>query len=264
MSERVLGTVPISVGTALALEALQQAPMQSYHCFLINIRTIVRNARQAYEMDKLPTSNELFQACKDDIVKLAEFIVGLNLKTNLDLKFYYPSYKGLKGEFPLASLKDESKGTEKQQAIFKLDAKVIDLLLEEFGKLVTRVNTRIPDFAGQALILTHHPVDLVMTSSYVRLNLLESHTGTIKKYPQFYTKLTGSSKLTNIPLNKLTIQIFGDNSTNFYSQPMKVKNEVIQLADAVKWSTASTPSFVERSIRSLSSSPEKEILIKMI
>lgn len=264
MTERTLGTLPISVGTALAIEQLPVANMFKYHSFLINLRTIIRNARQAYEGEELPKEKELFEACRMDIIGIAEAIIAMKLKTVLELKIYYPTYRGLAAMFPMAKLKDETQGTEKQRAVAALDKKVAERLLEEFGKNITKVNCRIPDFIGQSLILSHHPVDLVTTDGYTRLNLVESHTGLIKTYSLFYTKLTGSDKLTNIPLNKLTIQIFGDNSTNFYSQGIKVKNEIKQLADAVKWSTASTPSLVARSIRSLGHSPEKEILLKMI
>lgn len=261
--ERTKGTVPVSVGTALALEALPSAPMHRYHSFLINLRTIVRNARQAYDQ-YVPTSSELYQAAKEDIIGLAEFISEMKLKTDLDIKFYYPSYKGLPSLFPLAKLKGMGKEGTKDRELAVLDKTVIDKLLPEFGKNINQVNCVIPEFAGQALILTNHPVDLVTTNSYARLNLLESHTGAIKNYTLFYTKLTGSEKLTNIPMNKLTIQIFGDNSINFYSQSIGVKNEVKQLADVAHWSTASTPQMVARSIRSLDNIPEKAILLKMI
>lgn len=262
--ERTKGTLPISVGTALALEVLTQTPMHKYHSFLINLRTIVRNARQAYD-SYTPTVKELYEASKEDIVGLAEFIVSLKLKTDLELKFYYPSYTNLPTIFPLAKLKNvELTGNPNQKAIAKLDDEVIKKLLVDFGNNITKVNSIIPRFAGQGLIITHHPVDLVTTDAYARLNLLESHTGTIKNYTLFYTKLTGSDTMTNIPFNKLTIQIFGDKSINFYSQSTAVKNEVRQLADTAHWSSASPPSMVQRSIRSLKNTPEKAILLKMI
>lgn len=264
MNERTKGTIPVSVGTALALEGLPDKPIYRFHSFLINLRTIVRNARQAYD-DYIPTTAELVQACKEDIVGLAEFIISMKLKTDLDIKFYYPSYKGLSILFPLAKIKNvEKDGTDKQKAIAKLEKETIDKLMPEFDKYIEKVNCVVPKFAGEAIILTHHPVDLVTTKSYPRLYLLESHTGAIKNYTLFYTKLTGSDKLTNIPMSKLTIQVFGDNSVNFYSQSMGVKNELKQLADHAHWSTASTPAMVARSIRSLSNSPEKEILLKML
>jgi len=264
MIERTKGTIPISVGTALAFEVLPNAPMYRFSALLINLRTIVRNARQAYDQET-PNANELFQACKEDLVGLAEFIVSLKLKTDLELKIYYPSYQSLPRLFPLAKLKNvEKDGTDKQKSIALLEKTVIDRLLKEFGNAITQVNSIIPNFPGQALIITHHAVDLVTTDSYTRLNLLESHTGSIKNYTLFYTKLTGSDKLTNIPLSKLTIQIFGDNSTNFYAHSIAVKNEIKQLAEVAHWSTASTPNLVARSIRSLNNSPEKDILLKMI
>jgi len=173
-TERTKGTLPISVGTALAIEALSGKPIYKYSTFLINLRTIVRNARQAYDQ-YTPTVNELTQACKEDIIGIAEGIIALKLVSPLDIKFYYPSYKNLPKLFPLAKLKDVTKqGTDKQKEIANLEEKVIDKLLPEFGKAISQVNSVIPEFAGRGLILTGHPVDLVTTKSYARLFLLES------------------------------------------------------------------------------------------
>lgn len=264
MVQRTKATVPISVGTGLALEVLPGTAMHKYHSFLINVRTIIRNARQAFEGDTLPKENELFEAVKEDIVQTAEFIVALKLRTTLVLKFYYPTYKGLVREFPMAKIKDplQTKGKQLEEAI--LDDRVGKRVLAEFGELIVKTDYTIPRFDGQALIMTNHPVDLVTTDSYARLNLIDSHTGNIKNYTLFYTKLTGSKELTNIPMNKLTIQVFGDTSTDFYSQSIGLKNTLKRLAETSRWSTASTPSLVARSIRSLENSPEKDILLKMI
>lgn len=269
MNNRVLGTVPISVGTALAIEALQNAPMQRYQTFLINVRTVIRNAREAYE--ELPTENDLYEATKQDILGIAQALAGMNLKTILDLKFYYPSYSSLPRLFPLAKLKETDPNKmngpreQKNKERTLLDNAVAKKILNEFDKLISRVDSSIPQFGGDGLIITHHPVDLVTTESYHRLHLLESHTGTIKNYTSFNTKLTGGSEMPNMPMNKLTIQIFGDKAVNFLSQTIGIKNEIKQLADSVPWSSASTHSFVSMSIRKLpSSSPERPILLKMI
>lgn len=266
---RTLGTVPISVGTAVAIEALQNTPMHRYQTFLMNIRTLVRNAREAYE--ELPSEKELTRAVKEDILGIVEFIAALKLRTVLDLKIYYPSYNSLERTFPLATLKemDPDKllkpAEQKRKTAIQLDNKVIEATLDEFDKFITRVDCILPQFGGEGLIITHHPVDLVTTESYTRLHLLESHTGTIKGYASFNTKLTGGKELTNMPLNKLTIQIFGDNAVNFYSQSSAVKNEVKALASSVPWSSASTVGFVASSIRKLpGNNPAKPILLKMI
>lgn len=269
MNNRTLGTLPISVGTAMAIEALQAAPMHRYQTFLINIRTLVRNAREAFE--ELPKENDLFEATKEDMLGIANAINSLNLKTLLDLKFYLPSYKALPKMFPDAKLKEQDPklmtGPREENRRIRtiLDNAVQDRILKEFGKLVIQVDSAIPQFAGNGLIITHHPVDLVTTESYHRLNLLESHTGTIKNYTLFNTKLTNGSDMPNMPLNKLTIQIFGDKAVNFLSHSTGVKNEIKQLANSSSWSSASTPSFVASSIRRIpSTNPERSILLKMI
>lgn len=264
MVERTKGTLPISVGTALAMEVLPGTNMRKYGALLINLRTVIRNARQAYD-DYVPNVRELTQAVKEDIVGIAESIVAMKIKTVLELKFYYPSYLSLPKIFPMAKIKDVTKdGNDNQKALAELEKQVALGIMKDFGEGIIKVDSRIPQFTHEALIITHHPVDLATTDSYARLNLLESHTGAIKNYTLFYTKLTGSEKFTNIPFNKMTLQIFGDKSTNFYSQSLGVKNEVKLLADTARWSTASTPSMVQRSIRSLNNSPEKQILLKMI
>lgn len=269
MNNRVLGTVPISVGTAIAIEGLQNTSLQRYQTFLINIRTVIRNAREAFE--EFPTEDDLFEATKEDILGIARALADMKLKTILDLKFYYPSYSSLPRLFPLAKLKEtdpkKMTGPREQKAKERtiLDNAVIKRILEEFDKLIARVDSSIPQFGGDGLIITHHPVDLVTTESYHRLHLLESHTGSIKNYTSFNTKLTNGSEMPNMPLNKLTIQIFGDKAVNFLSQAIGVKNEIKQLANSVPWSSASTHSFVAMSIRKLpSESPEKAILLKMI
>lgn len=264
MVERTKGTIPISIGTALAIEVLPNTKMFKYSAILFNLRTIIRNALQAYDK-YVPTEKELLQACKEDIVGIAEAIVALKLRTVLELKIYYPTYKSLPRLFPMALLKNPLKdGKDEQKKLAQLQVNVAEGLMKEFGKAISDVDCTIPEFAGDALIMTNHPVDLALAKSFVRLNLLESHTGTIKNYTLFYTKLTGSDKFSNIPFNKLTIQVFGDKSTNFYTMGIGIKNEIKRLADTARWSTASTPSMVTRSIRSLDNSPEKEILLKMI
>lgn len=269
INARTLGTIPLSVGTAEPFEKLQNTPMHRYQCLLMNIRTLVRNAREAFE--KLPSENELFEAVKDDITGLANYIVGLKLKTILDLKFYYPSYNSLPRLFPLAKLKEmdprklDKPNEQKRKEEIILDNAVIKRIIKEFEKFIIQVDSTIPQFPGDGLIITHHPVDLVTTDSYHRLHLLESHTGAIKGYHLFHTKLTGGKEMPNMPLNKLTIQIFGDNATNFFSQNQAVKKEVKELANSVPWSSASTVSFVANSIRRMpTSSPERAILLKMI
>lgn len=263
MAVRKLSSLPISVGTGLAIESLVQTPLAKYSSFLINVKTLIRNAAEAYEDGYQPTVTEVLDAVSEDMSGIAEALAALKLTTHLDLIYYYPSYVGLRSMFPLADLKVPK--SDKQKAERKLADSVGEKLLNKFEKVITKNNVFLPEFKGEAIIITNHPVDLAVSKSYTRLHLLESHTGMLKSFHDFYTKLTGGSKLGNIPLNKLTIQIFGDDATDFYAiRSLKVKNEIKRLADEAHWSSASTPSFVYSSVRSLKNSPDKAILLKMI
>lgn len=266
--DRTLSSLPISVGTGLAIESLVQTNLSKYSSILFNIRTIFRNALSAYIYDeKLPSIDSVAHAMEEDMIGIAEALNGVRYTTHLDLIFYQPSYKGIKSMFPLAKLKivGESKTTKLQYEIEELRKKVTNRIIDRFEKIIIKNDVRMPDFNGNGLVMTHHPVDLATTMAYSRLKLIESHTGVIKPYSEFYTKLTNGSELMNIPLNKLTIQVFGDRATNFYSLPTKIKEEVKKLADEANWSSASTPSFCTRTIKGMSKgSPDREILLKLI
>lgn len=263
---RTLATLPLSVGTGLAIEALVQTPLFKYTSFLINVKTIIRNAYDAFEKEEgeVLTNDMIFEACKEDIIGIAQVIIKQNLKTRLNMIFYYPSYNGLEAMFPFAKIKNLAIGTQKQQHYYRMEKEVGKRLTDFFSDVIVKNNVLLPSFEGDAIVITHHPVDLATSNSYTRLNLLESHTGTLKRYSEFYTKLTNGKNLFNIPLNKISIQIFGDEGTDFYSMKTTIKNEIKKLAQDAKWTSASTPSFVYRTIRSLPPSPDKEVLLKLI
>ena len=267
MAIRTLSTLPISVGTGLAIEMLTKEFLFKYDSFLINIRTLVRNAHEAYDESKgeIPNVDEVVEAVKEDIINIAQTINDLKLRSSFNIYYYYPSYSGLKSMFPLAKIKDyDSMKPSKQKTNYDFREKVLGKVYKLFDKIITKNNVVMPEFNGEGIVLTHYPVDLATSPSYTRLSLLESHTGTIKRFNEFYTKLTNGKELEGIPLNKLTIQVFGDNSEQFYAMPFKIKNIIKELSVSSKWTSSSTPSFVSRSIRSLQPSPDKEVLMKMI
>lgn len=265
---RTLSSLPISVGTGLAIESLVQSPLARYSSFLLNLRTLFRNALGSFDNDEgeTPSTEEVIEAVSDDMKGIAEALTSTNLSAHLSLIFYQPSYKGMKSMFPYAKLKNAegNKLTPLQRNIETMREEVTEAILDKYKKVITENNVTLPRFNGRAIVLTHHLVDLATSDSYTRLNLLESHTGIIKTFPEFYTKLTGGKELSNIPLNKLTLQVFGDRAVDFYSLPMRIKNEIRRLADEAKWSSASTPAFCRRTISGLNNSPDKDILLKLI
>lgn len=265
--DRTFSSLPISVGTGLAVESLVQLPLARYQSVLFNVRTLFRNALSAYEVkETYPTLEELTLAVEEDMRGVAEALTAL-VADKIHLIFYQPTYKGLPAMFPLAKLKliDDKKSTETQRKVEALRKAVTKTLTAKFDKIIQINDVMLPRFEGNGLVLSHHPVDFATSVAYSRLSLLESHTGIVKRFPELHSKLTNGSELTNIPLNKLTIQVFGDRAVNFYSLPTGVKNEIKALAAESNWTSASTVSYCERTIRNLpNSNPAKPFLLKLI
>lgn len=262
---RTLGGLEMSVGTSLAFESESFNGMfGSVDAVLVNIHTVLRNAGSAF--DEPPETIDvdlLFSAARDDITKLTKILISKQGSRSINFILYCPSYSGLSREFNKADLWVPTK--PKQILKRQLDNKVITKINKEYGSLIVSTDCKLPQFAGTGIILSHHPVDLVMTSAASRLLLLESYTGNVKASTKWYTKLTGNgSELFNMPLNKLTIQVFGDKSTNFKSSTLAIKNLVKQVALDGRWTSATTKERVKNTISNLTSGVDKAGLLMLL
>lgn len=255
LRDRVYATVPVSVGTGLALESLVQQPLAAYQSLLFNVRTLVRNAAAAFELegDMLPTKEELLSALKEDVFQIVEAIMALTEGKRLNITFYYPSYERLPALFPEAKIKQEDSLslTPYQSATNRLFKSVITDFMDEYENVIMKTAVGLPRFAGKALVLSHHMVDFVTTKAYSRLRLIESHTGTVKEFAQLNTKLTGGSKLAGMPFNQLTLQVFGDKAVNFYSLSGLLKNALMVIAKDGHWKPDSTLDYCRHTLNAL-------------
>lgn len=263
---RSTGSLGISIGTSGALEAGGLLNLRNTDSVLFNLRTLVRNAQESYENeDKEYHSPEvLAKDVEADITFLAKYIETNRNGKPVKMAVYYPTYKGIARKYPKADIKDHSKGTEKQKATEATIVKTCDIVYKKFAKLIVQTDVGMPPFAGNGIVLTHHPVDLCETPGVARLKLLESYTGALKLFPDWNTKLTNGKNLHNIPLNRLTIQVFGDNSTNFKSSIQGIKEVVKRIAENSHWTTASTMSRVRSSIAALPQGMDRAGLMSML
>lgn len=260
---RVLGGLSMSVGTSLAFEESGENLLLGIDCMLFNIKTLIRNASQSYEPgDTEPTNpKQLVQDVESDLTIIAKWLEANRGSKPVRMVVYAPSYKNLKADYPLADLWKPR--TDKQNTLQKAYDETLKLLLAKYPKLIVTTKDSIPEYSGNGLVITHHPVDLVTVRGVGRLSLLESHTGVVKPFTDWYTKLTGGDKLYYMPLNRLTIQVFGDKSVNFKSQSLAIKELVKQIALDNKWTSATTLSRVRSTINALPSSVTKAGLLKM-
>lgn len=260
---RDLGELGMSYGTSLAFESDEAKHIiPKSDTFLINLRTLIRNVHGAYKSDdeQINDLDSLSEALMEDVRIMATTISQLAPRSTHHVEIYYPSYKSLGRKFPKADLWKPK--TEKQIALHDLYDKVAARFIKEHPELVTLTDCGAPDFKGKGLIITHHVVDLVLTDAWGRLNLLETHSGAVKPYLLWNTKLTGKTgENYNIPLNRMTIQVFGDKSTNFIGQKQGIKKLVKDLAEKANWTSATTPQRCRSSINVYCTGIDKEGLL---
>jgi len=250
---RTLGAFEMSVGTSMALEKDAIDEITVANSFLVNLRTLVRNVIQSYAPDDIIDADIVIKDTKSDLTELAKWLAAAVNRRSLVFKVYYPSYKSLRSVYSKAELVTNDTRREKARQQYDLIEKVCKRLCLEFPKQITQTDTQLPKFDGKGLIITHHVVDLTMTTSVTRLKLLESHTGTAKPYTKWYTKLTGGKDLYYMPFNRLSIQVFGDKATNFYSSSAGLKKLVEDLAISKEWNAGTSFTKVRSDINGLPS-----------
>lgn len=249
---RSTGALGMSIGTSLAFEGDAASTIRSMDSVLLNLMTMIRNAHDAYESTEEKealTVDQLVQDVTSDLKILAGWMEQARKTKPISMVVYYPTYFSLGFRFPKADLK-KPKGV-KQERYAALSEAVAKKVYDKYDKLVVKTDVGMPEYKGRGIVLTHHVVDLVMVEAVARLTLLESYTGKMKPYTQWYTKLTGGDELFNMPFNRLTIQIFGDRSTNFSSSSRGIKELVKRLAVEFRWTSATTLGRMRSNINSL-------------
>lgn len=251
-----MGAFPISIATSLALESFsegtqpaydpariipQKVNLQNYESFYCSLLTLYRNIEGA--VDKTLWKH----VSPGDIVDTLEFEAELITRLVQDLTFgktkvvfYTSNYNGLAFKYPHAKLRVDS--TPKQKEYTALMQLVIGEYFKSQAKSASLQHYSLaitPKQKTKALILTHYAYDLLSQSAFTALDLIESHTGVLKKPSQFYTKLTGGKDLFRVPFQRWSLQVFGD-STLFFAFPLKVRQQVLELADRYKWDTTTT------------------------
>jgi len=263
---RSLGALGMSIGTSLAIEQPEAAAqIRGSDVIIFNLLTLIRNAHDAYESKEeraLLKPEQLMEDVVNDLKMLSRWLEEVRKTKPLQLVVYYPSYLSMKFRFPLADL--AKRETENQKKFDKLSDKTAGLIYDKYKKLIERTDVGMPSFKGKGIVLTHRVVDLAVHDHVARLTLMESYTGKLKPYTQWYTKLTGGKELYFLPFNKLTIQIFGDKSTDFASSSKAIKELVKKLAQEFNWTPATTVSRCRININMLPDGIDKAALLKML
>ena len=256
-SERVLSGFPLSIPTGLALESILEPIMDryddtrkidkvninnyKYHFF--NIYTLIRNIFNAVtsvkNKDNLYYSKYLPQTVIDEI----EMIKSLYLDTKCTPIFYFPDYITV-----IRNLNHNKLEHSYYQDMLKIDKyvkKSIFVLNNNIAK-----DFKFPKSNEKCLITTHLSVDLLNVKNIPNLDLLESHTGHLRKSNDFNNKYhpIGKKPIEVFPFIEELYFLLGD-KTIIKPTLLSMRLELFELATNEKWNYRTSKDRVISSIR---------------
>lgn len=262
---RTKGTkIPISVSTAMIFESTNAHPKLWEVALLVNIRTLVRNMMTApantvdWKQIEIPTFVHFLLEEMDLLV--TEYP---NYRISGTVSFCAPDYRTLRERFPNAKFRENP--SDKQQTEDNIYYAVRDYLMQmkEAEQLKFEVDfpeSELSKSDTPTTILTSYPTDLLSQYQFPKLTLIESHTGILKPRRAWYTKLTSSKELTNVPFCKFTLLIFGDGK-EIFAQSIKLKREVLAMASANNWHALTADERIRQSIKKSAMDDETKVVL---
>lgn len=255
--DRVYGNYPVSIATSLALEGLLhtgeyadwkgEPPIHKYQALFLNVRTLFRNAFNAFEINREKLTAEVL------ITSIEEDISGIMAAAKAAAPSmlcvpYLCLYKSANKKFPEAAFKnayDPARATPSMLFFAALEHDVYKLIADQQMFGVTLFDTDI-EGDHDTLVLTHYPADLLCRKKFPKLGLLESHTGKVKTHLEWYTKLNG--KPDKVPFAKWSLVLFGD-GTMFSPLDRKVRAVVLKTAEKYNWDQTTTSDRISTNLR---------------
>jgi hypothetical protein len=268
VSSRTISAFPLSVGTSLALESVftsenpsidpdrkipQKINITDYNELWINVGTLFRNLHNAVDRAALKFVRAF--DCADALAAEMDFIsdlVRVESNGHTSVVFYQSDYTDLTKRFPNGTLRlPRTILQEQYAALYKDTLKVLDQR-SKAGRIgdVRKYSSMFSHPGADALIMTHFPVDLLNARKFRSLDLLESHTGLLKKAPEWYTKYYDGRDLNMLPLNGILLTVFGDDH-HFRPQPKGMKTALLDLAQEKRWNVLTTPREIVSDIKTI-------------
>lgn len=253
--DRTTGVYNISIGTCLALESItntgefegfhEKPPYLTIDCIYLNLRTLIRNAINAFESKHHMQLNThtLIECVEEDYEEYVGTIAEYN--TNCEVVLYLCDYRELSEVFPYCKFKNST--TAKQHIVEALTREVIGYFQEEYKSNLKVTRWKLEGEKKRCVIQTHLPLDLMSHKHFTELRLLESHTGKIKERREWHTKLHGVKDVI-IPLNLAMLQIFGDGAM-ISPQDLKARKMLIEIARKRGWHAMTTNDKINSDIR---------------
>lgn len=279
ISSRTVSAFPLSVGTSLAFESLftseqpsidpdrkkpQEIKVTDYNKVWINVGTLFRNLYNAVDRQaqKFVTAADAADALVSEM-DIIDDLIHNNSGGQTKAVFYTCSYDDLVHRFKRAKLRTATTALQLQYAnLYKSTLRTLKGRSSS-GRIreILDFNSKFSGGASEVLILTHFPVDLLNASKFRRMDLLESHTGILKKQTDWYTKYYDGRDLNMLPLNGILLTVFGDDH-HFHPQPKAMKEALLTLAKERRWTVLTSARDVVAGIRTMRDHALREALLE--
>ena len=250
IAARAVGQYPLSIATSLALESAagihpelpqrpDRPPLGEYEQLWVNVRTLYRNFMGALDKDTVKgvQAPDIAMSLFGEMDTIRDVVSDVT-DGRCKAVFYLSNYSGLNTRFPHAVLRMDS--TPRQKEYTAIQNQTLELMLHQHPEQFKGFHLKLrPEGRPRAMIITHYAYDLSAHDQFTKLVLLESHTGAIKEFAQWYTKYYEGKTLSMIPFREDFLQIFGDAET-FRPFDPKLRKELIEIATKYKWSAVTT------------------------
>lgn len=245
LGERALGTYPLSIATSLAIEGamgvhpdrpVNSSILRDYSELWINVRTLFRNYFNAVTKDfyYLFTQQQHLETFLQEIEFLKNVIRDVT-SGSVKLVLYHSEYSNIERLFKKPLMRTDS--TDNQIKYTKSLSEMIIGVVNDNQEII-RTKQLLERLDKKTLMITHFPIDLFV-KTYSVLDLLESHTGVIKKKQSWHTKYVNGKHYPQIPFRMDFLSIFGDNDM-FRPNLMVYRKAIIGLSEKYNWSHVTT------------------------
>ena len=263
LATRAMGQLPLSIATSIAFESLfnmepapdapawvrrpkgSVEPIKHIGELWINLRTMLRNIDGAIDSEAINEASPMdyYRVLVSEISAIQALVNDIPLEQRPQLRFYTKSYENLSRIWPHALFRDVTAPKLKVYAV--LENNVMSYFAEDIKKGVFNPEQIVIadcflNLGARATLLSHFPVDLVLTKGNKFEALVESHTGAIKRKEEWHTKLRDGSKYPRIPFDKAMVQIFGDKENMLSPQTMQIRKRLAAISEKYHWNPTTT------------------------
>lgn len=260
LHSRTISGFPLSIGTGIAMETLftprqevydperivsSKIKVGSYQELFVNVLTLIRNAYGSCtpSMVNSVTPMDMVEIIMQEIDLIKDLLSnegqGFTIPT-----FYFNDYKTLFKKDDRIFKRREDK-TELQRKVRFVFEKTKDILTRQ-DENIKLYSLNIKSEGGKkSLLFTHIAADLLSYNSFEDLELLESHTGKVKKRTEWNTKynICGDENLGRFPFCRQLLSCFGDKSL-IVPITIKARKEIIEVGKKLRWTPATSASKV--------------------